>query len=144
MKRSARLVPKRRPDVAALDKLCREVVRRRDRGRCCWCGKAGTDWAHVHGRRSHSLRWRLENSMMLCRTCHARWHAHPWEAAQWWEEKFPERMRVLASLRTGVGRPDLAAIRSYLEHEMQAVPTGRPVSAGVPVSSEGPPAMEEP
>jgi len=104
-----------RPEVAALDRLCREVVMRRDQGRCAWCGKTGNlQWAHVHTRRIHSLRWRLENSMMLCAGHHLHWHQHPMEAATWWSQTYPDRMKALTFMRSTKQKPDLAAIRLYL------------------------------
>lgn len=116
MKRRVRLKPKFRPDVKELDALCREVVMLRDRGRCCWpdCSKTNVQWSHVHTRRVHSLRWRLENSLLLCAGHHLAWHGHPMEAATWFSQKYPERMKALTMMRQTKQKPDLSAIKLYL------------------------------
>lgn len=118
MKRRVRLKSKFRPDVKELDKLCREVVMLRDKGRCCWCGKVDRlQWSHVHTRRVHSLRWRLENSLILDAGCHLKWHGHPMEAATWFSQKYPDRMKALTMLRQTQQKVDLSAIKLYLLSE---------------------------
>lgn len=116
--KSPRLASKRRPDVRELDALCREVVFLRDQHRCCRCHRTTRlQWCHVHTRRIRSLRWRLENSLLLCAGCHLWWHHHPLESAGWFEDTYPEEAETLSLLRQTKQKPDLAAIRLYLLQE---------------------------
>lgn len=142
---------KPRPEILALDALCREVVMLRDRG-CVRCrGSSGLEWAHVHSRSRHSLRWDLDNSLVLCRACHAWWHENRTEAAAWWEKAYPDRMRRLVARKPS--KPDLAGIRAALggvaekfvgsgHLDDRAVPR-EPVPAAGPVAVlAGPPIQE--
>jgi 5-methylcytosine-specific restriction endonuclease McrA len=114
MKRSP-LRSKPRPDVAALDKLCREVVLERDHGKCCRCNTPrDLEWAHVHTRRLHSMRWMLENSLALCHDCHRWWHDRPMAAAEWWAHTYPDRMKKLTRMQGTVTKPDLEAAKKAL------------------------------
>jgi hypothetical protein len=116
MKRRIRLKSKRRPEVAELDRLCREVVMLRDKGRCAWCGKTDNlQWCHVHTRRLYSMRWNLDNVLALDAGCHLRWHGHPMEGALWFSQTYPDRMHRLVMQRQTKQKPDLAAIKLYLE-----------------------------
>ncbi len=100
--------------VRELDALCKEVVTLRDKGKCQRCGGPGTDWSHVHTRRLHSMRWRLDNSLLLCADCHRWWHREPMGAATWWSNAYPERMRSLTITHGTVVKPDLEAARKHL------------------------------
>jgi len=74
------------------DDLFSRLVHARDQ-RCQNCND--TDWpqcAHIWSRRYRSLRWRLENAVVLCRRCHMSFTHHPAEWAEWCEDRmFSER-----------------------------------------------------
>lgn len=123
----------------ALDRLCRAVVRERDRWMCAICGRTREvtvlDWAHVYTRGRISLRWNLDNSMLLCKKCHMQWHGViPWvfdpetntdiDSVKYmrraWEKKFPERDRRLTVLiRSRGAKVDLGLIEAHLRQEFR-------------------------
>ena len=58
--------------------------RREEHPWCQACGDTKTlQWAHVHSRRYHSIRWLRANSVVLCAACHTRYTHHPLEWEQW-------------------------------------------------------------
>lgn len=91
--------------IKDLDKLSKEVVRKRDGNTCQWCGK----WVEGSSRHvSHvfpvsggnALRWEPLNMKVLCFHCHMNlWHKSPLEAFTWFEKKFPERYIYLKDNR---------------------------------------------
>ena len=79
-----------------LDKAWSKAIRERDDNECQWCGGEGTQAAHVIPRRYRILRWDWGNGICLCGGCHMwKWHENPLEAADWFENKFPERWEYL-------------------------------------------------
>ena len=73
-----------------LDQLIARYVKKRDQNRCRRCntyypdGSSGLHAAHIMSRVRKRTRWRGENIIALCFTCHLRWwHVHPIEAAAW-------------------------------------------------------------
>ena len=99
---------KRKTLIKRLDDLVRKIVRKRDRDRCCWCGKAvrGRDSqvSHVIRRRLYFARWDLNNVKLLCGHCHALWHDNQLQGASWFKMRYPERHEYLLELRkTKVG-----------------------------------------
>lgn len=113
----------RMPLKRELDRLCRELVFRRDGHRCRKCGATKRlQWSHVHSRRLLSLRWDPMNSMCLCVRCHLFWwHKEPLEAAAWFAETFgPAWADTLRARRNaaGQGRVDLALTKVWLEGQL--------------------------
>ena len=53
------------------------AVRTRDRFVCQYCGKDGTDAAHIFGRRSKVVRWSMDNALCLCRYHHQYFESNP-------------------------------------------------------------------
>ena len=53
------------------------AVRTRDRFTCQYCGKDGTDAAHIYGRRSKVVRWSMDNALCLCRYHHQYFESNP-------------------------------------------------------------------
>ena len=88
-----------------LDKVSKQIVKLRDGNVCQHCGK----WVEGRDRQaSHvipvsagsKLRWDPMNMKVLCNYCHLHWwHKNPMEAAQWFEEKFPDRWEYLQANR---------------------------------------------
>lgn len=60
-----------------------KVVRLRDK-HCQHCGKGGAlECAHIHGRRTKSVRWSLDNAIALCHACHRHFTENPLDFAGW-------------------------------------------------------------
>ena len=109
-----------KPEIKALDALCRTYIMLRDRHRCQKCGKRDRlQWAHVHTRGVHSLRWTDENSLCLCSGCHLKGHLHPLEFARWFTEAYPERARALTLMRQTARRVDRAAVAVWLKQQIK-------------------------
>ena len=64
--------PKQRLEKAC-DDLCREIVRRRDKGKCRLCQNPGIEPHHI-SRKSGNVRWFLDNLIWICRNCHRTGH----------------------------------------------------------------------
>lgn len=107
-----------------LDRLCREVVFKRDGNRCRRCGKeTHLQWCHIFSRRYLSLRWNPLNSLVLCAGCHLWQHHNPLESSRWVEQAIgpfaADRLRLAMQFR-GPRKVDKAAIRLALEAELKA------------------------
>lgn len=105
----------------SLDKLCRELVFRRDGYRCVKCGKAtNLQWSHVYTRRLLSLRWDPDNSKTLCGGCHLWWGQNPMDAAAWFIASYPSRALRLRMKRQSKHKVDMKAIEVWLKQELAA------------------------
>ena len=85
-----------------LKTLITNIVKKRDKNTCQWCGKK------VEGSNCHPshvipvstcglfLRYDEQNIKILCFHCHRnRWHLNPTESGVWFRKKFPKRWRYL-------------------------------------------------
>ena len=107
-------------EVKTLDDLCRRLVFLRDKHTCQKCGKRERlQWAHIHTRGVHSLRWIPENSLCLCSGCHYQGHLHPTDFSRWLLEKYPKRLEKLLLIRQTRRKTDKAALRLWLEQEIE-------------------------
>lgn len=84
--------------------ITREVIIKRDKSTCQWCGKYvegnNRHVSHVIPKaRGNIYRFDLLNLKILCYRCHIKWHDSPIESMRWFEEKFPERLRYIESLQ---------------------------------------------
>lgn len=73
-------------------------------GRCERCGTSDGNLEHHHvfTRRVRVLRWRLENALALCPSCHRWWHASRKRAIEWFVEKFGQaRLELLRRILRG-------------------------------------------
>lgn len=61
----------------AADRNFSLAVRTRDKFTCQYCGKDGTDAAHIFGRRSKVVRWSMDNALCLCRYHHQYFESNP-------------------------------------------------------------------
>jgi 5-methylcytosine-specific restriction endonuclease McrA len=108
------------PQVKALDDLCRRLVFLRDRNTCQKCGKRDRlQWAHIHTRGVHSLRWEPDNSVCLCSGCHLKGHLHPLEFSRWFEAAYPQRAAHLKLLRQTKRKVDRVGMRLWLEQQIE-------------------------
>lgn len=102
-----------------LDVLCRQVVFARDHYACVKCGRGqGLSWCHVKSRRYLSTRWRLENSLSLCQGDHLWAHHNPLEFAEWFNNRWPDRARMLRFRPARGNKVDMGMTRIYLEQEL--------------------------
>ena len=54
-------------------RVARNCVKRRDKGKCRWCGKRGKDVHHIvkkSSRRGRNLAYTTSNLILLCKECH--------------------------------------------------------------------------
>ena len=66
------------------DSLFRDIIRGRDKSICQNCKSSyNPQVAHIISRRYHTTRWDINNALILCSKCHARWTYHPLEWEQW-------------------------------------------------------------
>jgi 5-methylcytosine-specific restriction endonuclease McrA len=111
-----------KPEVKILDDLCRRYVFLRDRFVCVKCltlkktqNRQRLQWAHIYSRGVHSLRWEIDNSVVLCSGCHLHGHLHPLEFARWFEQEYPQRAARLRLLRQTKRKVDRVGMRLWLE-----------------------------
>jgi 5-methylcytosine-specific restriction endonuclease McrA len=82
-------------EIKKADKLAREKCNERDKGICQFCGMAGNNVHHIVGRRNRSVRWYLDNLILLCPGCHTfrtnSFHQDPLETTAWFVANYPER-----------------------------------------------------
>ena len=116
LKRRTQFRPRARgsAEKKRLDERCRAIIFARDPA-CCRCGRSENgQWCHILSRRYHSARWRLENSLRLCAGCHLWWHHQPLQAVRWFEQKYPDRAKVLHGITTFPQKVDLKLEHAYL------------------------------
>lgn len=111
--------------VKELDKLSKEVVRKRDGNICQHCDK----WVEGSNRQvSHvvpvsqgnRLRWEPLNMKILCYHCHLNWwHKNPLEAFEWFESKFPDRYKFIKENR-GIYKYTIAELQD-LQAQLKAM-----------------------
>ncbi len=98
---------KRKKLTEKLDKLCREIVRLRDKDTCQKCGKkiygSNSHPCHVvpKGNGASLRRFDLLNIFLGCMFCHRWWHENPTESGIWFEILFPARYGYLEIYRGG-------------------------------------------
>jgi len=101
-----------------LDKLWRIAIHERDNEICQVCGNTGNNAHHVIGRRNRTLRWDLENGIILCPLHHTfgRESAHqdPLWFAKWFEEHYPERHLWLMKKRNIIDKRDFEYYKNLL------------------------------
>src|ERR1700751_5540242 len=70
----------------------------RSKGYCERCGnreQAQIQWCHVSSRQYLSTRWDPDNYLAMCASCHFWQHKNPTLWTEWFNEKFPGRMKRL-------------------------------------------------
>ena len=106
--------------VKKLDKLSKDVVRKRDGNICQHCGKwvEGTNRHVSHVipvSAGNKLRWDPMNMKILCHHCHLNWwHKNPMEAAGWFQDKFPKRWKYLQENR-GIYKFTITELETLIE-----------------------------
>lgn len=115
-KTKLRKVSKKEVRAKDLDKLCRQVIFKRDGYRCLRCGSVkNLQWCHVHSRRFKATRWAEWNLMTLCAGCHFWWHDRPIESSAWWRETFPVYHGMLQDGATAkIGKKEMELIYDSL------------------------------
>jgi 5-methylcytosine-specific restriction endonuclease McrA len=75
-------------------------------GRCerCATSDGRLEWHHIITRAIRATRWRPENGVALCMTCHRWYHRSPRLGVAWFVEKYGQgRLDLLRMLRNGGG-----------------------------------------
>ena len=91
--------------IKKLDKLSKDVVRKRDGNVCQHCFKlAESTNRHVSHvipvSAGNKLRWDVANMKIMCYHCHINWwHKNPVESGEWFKETFPDRWEYLQNNR---------------------------------------------
>lgn len=113
---------KRDAEVKELDRLAREVVMKRDGGKCRRCGsERRLQWCHIYSRRYPSLRWDPDNALCLCAGCHLWQHHNPLDSSAWVEQAIgpatAARLRtIMKTARRGIDR---AAWKLWLTAQLE-------------------------
>ncbi len=98
-----------------LNKLWREIIRLRDRGRCRRCGKPGSECAHIIAGRRPSLVWNPDNGVLLCWRCHDWGHDQPLLWKVWARETIGDLiMERLRQINLKPPRMDLVELKDAL------------------------------
>jgi len=135
-KKSLKLNIIEKPSIASLDTLTREAVRLRDDLTCQRCGKKKIHgWkmevAHHYSRAMKSVRWDLDNVVLLCFNCHYLWgHQNPNEFSEWWKQRLGETKYQMLQLRKSGGKPDLWLTKMYLQQEIKKIEEEKECNAG--------------
>ena len=103
------------------DRLCREIVYRRDGYRCVKCGtdKALTP-SHVRPRgKCPRMTWMTKNILTMCAACHLHWwHKDPIAAVDWLRVKYPGLYEELLMWERIAPKADLKETIASLELEL--------------------------
>jgi hypothetical protein len=91
-------------EIKKLDKQWREAIHKRDEFcQVCHSGPPYLNAHHVIGRRNRSVRWVLDNGILLCSGCHTfktqSAHQDPLWFAEWFGDEYPERYIKISVLR---------------------------------------------
>lgn len=114
----------KKPSIAVLDKLWVEASKKRYGAYCAVCKKESPlNVHHIFSRSNRSVRWDLENAIVLCVGHHVfgnfSAHKSPMEFAEWLKEKRGEewylRIRKKAS---SVLKQDHIAIKAHLSQKL--------------------------
>lgn len=112
--------------IKQLDTITRQIIVERDQSTCQWCGKLvggkNCQWSHIITRSEHLLRWNLSNSLILCYSCHRKWHSNPLVATAWFKGKFPQRYKEIMKLNKKSCPIPVSELEKYLQ-ELQDLPT---------------------
>ena len=121
-----------------LDALCSEYIRKRALKRCGGCERCKTlkydkeryngsilpawkllQWAHFHGKNSHSVRWDIDNAAGLCGGCHMYLDSNPVEKVNFFRELLgDDKYAHLNARKRIIKKPDKKAIRIYLAQKI--------------------------
>lgn len=107
-------------EIKKLDKLWREAIHARD-GKCQVCeSTSALNAHHVIGRRNHSVRWDLDNGILLCAGCHTfknlSAHQDPLWFSDWFIKHFSERYDSISVKRNLVIKRPFAEWAEYLKN----------------------------
>lgn len=103
------------------DKLCREIVFRRDKYRCVKCGtdKALTP-SHIRPRgKCPRMTWMSANILTMCAACHLHWwHKDPIAAIAWLNVTYPGLFEQLLLWERIAPKVDMKELLLSLEREL--------------------------
>jgi hypothetical protein len=109
------------PEIKKLDKEFREAIYERDRHTCQYCGGPGNNCHHIVGRRNRSVRWFLDNGLLLCSGCHtfrtSSFHQDPLETTAWFVANYPERYANIMDRKNKILKQDYEAVHEEILSE---------------------------
>ena len=113
-----------KPTKKELDDLCREVVKRRSKGKCERCNSQRyLQWSHFITRGNHAVRWDLDNVFWLCSGCHVMrndsFHKSPPSAVDWVRHRIGEKNYEELCLRATGKCGDKWLIKIYLQQKLK-------------------------
>lgn len=92
--------------ILKLDDVCRQIIRLRDGYICQWCNNDIRESAHhahhIIKRQHKRTRWDLNNLILLCFTCHQKFHEGVW-GKDWFTGKFSDRWAYLNGIVAAKG-----------------------------------------
>lgn len=104
------------------DRICREIVFRRDGYRCVKCGtdKALTP-SHIRPRgKCPRMTWMTKNVLTMCSACHLHWwHKDPIAALEWLKVRFPGLLEELLMWERIAPKVDLKELLLSLALEQE-------------------------
>lgn len=111
----------KKAEITKLDKLWKEAIKNRD-VHCQLCGKSTSlNSHHVIGRRNHSVRWDLDNGILLCAGCHTfktkSAHQDPLWFSDWFIKEYPERYDSISAKRNIVIKRPYSDWADYIKEE---------------------------
>lgn len=106
--------------VSNLQQSCDKAISTliREKGFCEKCGTKDSDFdtAHVIGRKNLTLRWDILNLLCLCRQCHLWGHANPKQFKAWFDNKYPERVDYIDSVKNRILKRNVLEYEELLEN----------------------------
>ena len=108
----------KKTEITKLDKVWREKIKERDIY-CQVCGSSNTlNSHHVVGRRNRTLRWDLDNGILLCAGCHTfktqSAHQNPRWFQEWFKKEFPNRDKHLKRYENKILKKEFEEIMEEL------------------------------
>lgn len=106
-----------------LDILFSKYVKLLAEGKCCYCGKVGTQTSHFHSRRKRSVRWDVENCCFVCFSCHMFFHEHPNKHVDFFKQRLGserfEALNVRAETLVHLTKLDKEKIKAELKEKIR-------------------------
>lgn len=99
-----------------LDRLVRKLVIKRDNGKCQYCKVAqGEEVHHIFTRHNKSLKYVLDNLILLCNFHHRFAHKERKIFLDWFEKKYTGRFVKISDLKKQIRKLDLVDIYKQLK-----------------------------
>ena len=120
--------PSKKTLIKKCDKLWRDIIKLRAKGKCELCNNPGIDAHHIIGRRNFTLRWDLRNGIYLCFNHHYGLNsAH--QNPIWFEEelrklkgdRLVEQLKFASQVIIKRSLADYQELHTNLKHILEAI-----------------------